>query len=131
MKLRGYSAALVFVSNFAAIVPLASILGQATEALSAHTGQLLGGLLNATFGNAVEMIMCIQAVKAGLISVVQGNLLGSILSNLLLVLGMAIIASGMARKSQTFNSQGAASNMSCQVVASISVCLPTVFASIK
>merc|ERR1719231_910149 len=77
------------------------------------------------------MIMCIQAVKAGLITVVQGNLLGSILSNLLLVLGMAIVASGFARHSAEFNAQGAASNMSCQVVASISVCLPTVFASIR
>jgi Ca2+:H+ antiporter len=59
--------------------------------------------------------------------VVQGNLLGSILSNLLLVLGMAIVASGMARKTQEFNAQGAAANMTCQLVASISVCLPTCF----
>lgn len=122
---------IIFLSNFLAIIPLASILGAATEALSAHTGQLIGGLLNATFGNAVEMIMCIQAVKAGLINVVQGNLLGSMLSNLLLVLGMAIFASGVARKSQEFNAKGASANMSCQLVASISICLPTVFASIS
>jgi len=126
-----YSSGIIFVTNFLAIVPLASILGQSTEALANHTGQLIGGLLNATFGNAVEMIMCVQAVKLGLIRVVQGNLLGSILSNLLLVLGMAIIASGMARKSQQFNAKGAAANMSCQLCASISVCLPTVFASIR
>merc|ERR1719460_3253261 len=125
------SPAAVFGANFMAIVPLASILGQATEALSAHTGQLVGGLLNATFGNAVEMIMCIQAVKLGLISVVQGNLLGSVLSNLLLVLGMAIVAAGMMRKSQEFNAQGAAANMTCQLVASISVCLPTCFAYVS
>merc|ERR1719231_1382373 len=92
-----------FATNFCAIVPLASILGQSTEALANHTGQLMGGLLNATFGNAVEMIMCVQAVKLGLISVVQGNLLGSVLSNLLLVLGMAIFASGIVRHAQTFN----------------------------
>merc|ERR1719199_1727092 len=130
-KYKEYGPGVIFFSNFAAIIPLASILGQATEALAVHTGQLIGGLLNATFGNAVEMIMCIQAVKAGLISVVQGNLLGSILSNLLLVLGMAIVASGLARKAQEFNAQGAAANMTCQLVASISVCLPTVFASIR
>jgi len=118
---------IVFSTNFLAIVPLASLLGGATEALSAHTGQLIGGLLNATFGNAVEMIMCIQSVRAGLISVVQGNLLGSILSNLLLVLGMALVASGLKRKAASFNAQGAAANMTCQLVASISVCLPTVF----
>mmetsp|Transcript_104853 Transcript_104853/g.165513 ORF Transcript_104853/g.165513 Transcript_104853/m.165513 type:complete len:555 (-) Transcript_104853:287-1951(-) len=129
-KYMDMSAGVVFASNFLAIIPLASILGQATEALATHTGQLVGGLLNATFGNAVEMIMCMQAVKAGLIKVVQSNLLGSILSNLLLVLGMAIFASGTARKTQKFNQQGAASNMTCQLVASISVCLPTVFACV-
>jgi len=121
---------IVFGVNFLAIIPLASILGAATESLASHTGQLIGGLLNATFGNAVEMIMCVQAVKAGLVKVVQGNLLGSILSNLLLVLGMAIFASGTARKTQKFNQQGAASNMTCQLVASISVCLPTCFAAV-
>lgn len=127
----GMNSGIVFLVNFCAIVPMASILGQATEALAFHMGQLVGGLLTATFGNAVEMIMCFQAVKLGLIDVVQGNLLGSILSNLLLVLGMAIFASGMVRKAQEFNAQGAAANMTCQLVASISVCLPTCFASIS
>eukprot|EP00928_Gymnodinium_smaydae_P040095 TRINITY_DN27251_c0_g1_i1.p1 TRINITY_DN27251_c0_g1~~TRINITY_DN27251_c0_g1_i1.p1 ORF type:complete len:551 (-),score=104.20 TRINITY_DN27251_c0_g1_i1:134-1786(-) len=121
----------IFLSNFLAIIPLAHILGDATEAIADHTGQLIGGLLNATFGNAVEMIMCVQAVKAGLISVVQGNLLGSILSNLLLVLGMAIIASGLRRHSQGFNAQGAAASMSCQLVACISICLPTIFGQVS
>jgi len=70
-------------------------------------------------------------VRAGLISVVQGNLLGSVLSNLLLVLGMAIFASGLVRHEATFNAKGAASNMRCQLVASISICLPTIFAGIS
>jgi Ca2+:H+ antiporter len=131
VRSMGYSSGVVFATNFLAIIPLAHVLGEATEAISAHTGQIFGGLLNATFGNAVEMIMCVQAVKAGLITVVQGNLLGSILSNLLLVLGMAIFASGLVRHEQTFNAKGAASNMRCQLVASISVCLPTVFAAIS
>eukprot|EP00928_Gymnodinium_smaydae_P049628 TRINITY_DN3332_c0_g1_i1.p1 TRINITY_DN3332_c0_g1~~TRINITY_DN3332_c0_g1_i1.p1 ORF type:complete len:434 (+),score=105.05 TRINITY_DN3332_c0_g1_i1:156-1457(+) len=125
-----FNDAVVFGTNFVAIVPLASLLGAATEALSEHTGQLVGGLLNATFGNAVEMIMCCQAVRAGLIEVVQGNMLGSVLSNLLLVLGMAIFASGIVRKEQTFNAHGAAANMTCQLVASISVALPTVFRTV-
>jgi len=125
-----YGPGIIFLVNFLAIIPLASILGAATEALACHTGQLVGGLLNATFGNAVEMIMCIQAVKIGLVRVVQGNLLGSILSNLLLVLGMSIFASGTIRKTQKFNKAGAASNMTCQLVASISVCLPTCFAAV-
>lgn len=132
----GSSSAVIFGFNFLAIIPLASILGAATESLATHTGQLIGGLLNATFGNAVEMIMCVQAIKKSspevdLIGVVQGNLLGSVLSNLLLVLGMAIFASGIKRKEQKFNAEGAAANMTCQVVASISVCLPTMFGKIK
>jgi len=126
-KYLEWNSAIIFFSNFLAIMPLASILGSATEALSNHTGQMIGGLLNATFGNAVEMIMCVQAVRAGLIRVVQGNLLGSILSNLLLVLGMAVFAAGIRKHSQVFNAQGAAANMTCQVVASISICLPTLF----
>merc|ERR1719174_921202 len=75
--------------------------------------------------------MCLQTVKAGMIEVVQGNLLGSVLSNLLLVLGMSIVASGMVRHEQQFNAKGASSNMRCQLVASISICLPTVFAAIS
>lgn len=123
----GWSSGMVFGFNFLGIIPLASILGSATEALAVHTGQLVGGLLNATFGNAVEMIMCVQAINAGLIRVVQGNLLGSVLSNLLLVLGMALLGAGLKFKDLAFNAQGAQANMVCQVVASISLVLPTMF----
>mmetsp|Transcript_101540 Transcript_101540/g.295946 ORF Transcript_101540/g.295946 Transcript_101540/m.295946 type:complete len:421 (-) Transcript_101540:81-1343(-) len=126
-KYLEWSSATIFFSNFFAIIPLASILGAATEAMASHTGQMVGGLLNATFGNAVEMIMCVQAVRAGLIQVVQGNLLGSILSNMLLVLGMAVFGAGIMQHEAVFNAQGAAANMTCQVVASISICLPTMF----
>lgn len=117
----------VFTFNFLAILPLASVLSGSTESLAHHVGQLFGGLLNATFGNAVEMIMCVQAVRAGLIRVVQGNLLGSVLSNLLLVLGMAVFAAGIKRKQANFNPQGASANMTCLVVASIAVALPTLY----
>jgi len=130
-KYMGWNSAAVFGLNFMAIVPLASVLGAATENLAAHTGQLVGGLLNATFGNAVEMIMCIQAIKGGLIRVVQGNLLGSILSNLLLVLGMAIFAAGLKTKEANFNPAGAAANMSCQILASISIALPTMYSGVE
>jgi len=123
----GCNSAIVFVTNFLGIIPLGGILSSATEAISVHTGQVLGGLINATLGNVVEMIMCIQAVRAGLIRVVQGNLIGSVLSNLLLVLGMSITASGAVRNEQKFNTKGAAANMTCLMVAAISVCLPTVF----
>jgi len=122
-----WNAGLVFLFNFLAIVPLAALLGASTEALAVHTGQLIGALLNATFGNAVEMILCVQAVRRGLILVVQGNLLGSVLSNLLLVLGMALFGAGLKFKEMKFNASGAQANMVCQVVASIAIVLPMLF----
>ena len=123
----GMSASLVFFCNFLAIVPLAKILGDATEELAVHVGQTLGGLLNATFGNAVEMIMAVFALQEGLIEVVQGTLLGSILSNLLLVLGCCFFCGGISRKEQTFNCQAAQVNSSLLLVASMALILPTCF----
>lgn len=76
---------LVFSMNFLAIVPLAALLAFATEELSAKLGQTIGGLLNATFGNAVELIVSIVALREGQIRIVQSSMLGSILSNILLV----------------------------------------------
>lgn len=125
--LQEWGALKTFLFNFIAICPLAGILGASTEALSLHVGQTVGGLLNATFGNAVEMIVTINAIKAGLVSVVQDSLIGSILSNLLLVLGMAFIASGLVSKESDFNVTGAAANITCLVLASISLGLPTCF----
>lgn len=122
-----WSSSSCFWLNFIAIIPLAGVLGAATESLAIHTGQMIGGLLNATFGNAVEMIVTINAIKAGLVDVVQGSLLGSILSNLLLVLGMAFFAAGMFQKECPFNATGANANTSCLVLASISLALPTVY----
>ncbi|KAI9595788.1 hypothetical protein BDF19DRAFT_440073 [Syncephalis fuscata] len=86
---------LVFVFNFLAIIPLASMLGYATEEIALRFGETIGGLLNATFGNAVELIIAIVAIKDGLIRVVQASLLGSILSNLLLVRRIDIIKMDM------------------------------------
>lgn len=81
----GWDPVTVFVLNFLAIVPLAALLSFATEELSASLGQTLGGLLNATFGNAVELIVSIVALVQGQIRIVQASMLGSILSNILLV----------------------------------------------
>lgn len=126
----GWNPAYTFGFNFIAIVPLAAILGGATESLAAHTGQMLGGLLNATFGNAVEMIVTINALRAGLVGVVQGSLLGSILSNLLLVLGMAFFAAGLRMKESSFNSTGASANMTCLTLSSIALALPTIYSNL-
>ncbi|KAJ7555800.1 hypothetical protein O6H91_05G055600 [Diphasiastrum complanatum] len=95
----------IFLCSLLAIGPLAERLGFVTEQLSVHTGSTIGGLLNATFGNATEMIISIFALRNGMIRVVQLSLLGSILSNMLLVLGCAFFFGGLAhpRKDQKFN----------------------------
>merc|ERR1719277_2931343 len=90
----GHSA--VFWFNFFGMVPLAKILGDATEELAAGLkNDMLAGLLNATFGNVVEMVIMVQTLRAGLIDVVKATLLGSVLSNLLLVLGMSFFMGGL------------------------------------
>lgn len=91
-----WSATAVFTLNFFAIIPLAAILSFATEEISSKLGETLGGLLNATFGNAVELIVSIIALRNGQIQVVQSSMLGSILSNLLLVMGMCFFLGGIA-----------------------------------
>eukprot|EP01054_Gregarina_sp_Poly1_P000035 Gregarina_sp_Poly_1__34@NODE_1007_length_5379_cov_95_368599_g705_i0_p2_GENE_NODE_1007_length_5379_cov_95_368599_g705_i0NODE_1007_length_5379_cov_95_368599_g705_i0_p2_ORF_typecomplete_len435_score39_07Na_Ca_ex/PF01699_24/4_2e27Na_Ca_ex/PF01699_24/8_6e22SelK_SelG/PF10961_8/0_12_NODE_1007_length_5379_cov_95_368599_g705_i039375241 len=123
---NGWGDLWTFWFNFFALVPEAAILGSSTEQLALHTGDLIGGLLNATFGNAVEMILTVQSLRAGLITVVQGTLLGSILSNLLLVLGMSFFAGGLFHKVQKFNAQGAACSTSLLMLASLAFITPTV-----
>lgn len=125
-----------FWFNFLAIVPLAKIMGDATEELAISLkSDTIGGLLNATFGNAVEMILTACSLKAGLIEVVKSTLLGSVLSNMLLVLGMSFLLGGLVPdangsiklKEQNFQVQGALVNMAMLLLACMSFALPTVF----
>jgi Ca2+:H+ antiporter len=114
----------VFVLNFLAIIPLAKLLGDATEELALHTSQSVGGLLNATFGNAVEIIISIFALKAGLIRVVQSSLVGSILSNLLLVLGMCFFAGGIYHKELKFSQSAAQTSIGILFISVLGVMMP-------
>ena len=123
-----WSSAWVFWLNFMVMVPLASILGEFTEEVALHTNQTIGGLINATFGNAVEVVVAIQALMADEIRVVQASMLGSIFSNLLLVLGCSFFFGGLYYKEQTFNSAAATSNMGLLALSSIALVLPTPFA---
>ena len=102
----GWGDGLTFTFSLIAICPLAERLGFITEQLAGYTNSTIGGLLNASFGNATEMIVSMYALKAGLLRVVQLSLLGSILSNMLLVLGCAFLFGGMSRKEQYFNAEG-------------------------
>ncbi|KAL8905395.1 MAG: hypothetical protein Q9171_006680 [Xanthocarpia ochracea] len=114
----------VFILNFLAIIPLASLLSFATEELSVKLGQTLGGLMNATFGNAVELIVSIVALKNGEIRIVQASMLGSILSNILLVLGCCFLAGGITHKEQKFNSTVASTMSSLMAVSTASLIIP-------
>src|SRR5256886_13169976 len=93
----------VFIAAGLAVVPLATEMGAATEALAARCGPATGGLLNATCGNAAELIVAIVALRAGLVDLVKASLAGSILGNLLLILGLVLVAGGLHRSLVTFN----------------------------
>lgn len=127
-----WNSTVVFCLNFFAIVPLAAILSFATEELAANVGQTVGGLLNATFGNAVELIVSIIALKENQIRIVQASMLGSILSNILLVLGCCFIAGGYNRSIQKFNMTIAQTMSSLMALACVSLLIPAAFnASMK
>ncbi|CAM0135926.1 hypothetical protein VKS41_001633 [Umbelopsis sp. WA50703] len=122
-----WPATVPFIINFIAIIPLAKLLGFATEDLSLRVGEVLGGLLNATFGNAVELIVSIIALVQNLVTVVQASMLGSILSNLLLVLGMCFFFGGIKYKEQSFNVTAAQTSASLLFIATSSLLLPAAF----
>jgi Ca2+:H+ antiporter len=117
----------IFWLNFAAIVPLASVLAYATEELAEHVGETVGGLLNATFGNAVELIVSIIALKENQIRIVQASMLGSMLSNLLLVLGCCFVAGGVTRVQQTFNQTAAQTMTSLMSLSVLGLLIPAAF----
>lgn len=119
----------VFVVNFIAIIPLAAMLSFATEEIALRTGETLGGLLNATFGNAVELIVAIIALLADKVAIVKTSLIGSILSNLLLVMGCCFFFGGLRRQEQFFNTTVAQTAASLLALAAASVIVPTVFDS--
>jgi Ca2+:H+ antiporter len=135
----GWNPTVVFVLNFFAIVPLAAVLSFATEEISMKLGQTMGGLLNATFGNAVELIVSIVALREGQIRIVQSSMLGSILSNILLVLGCCFLAGGIHNTrtgtangiEQDFNSTVASTMSSLMTVAAASLIIPaTLYAAL-
>jgi len=122
-----WSRVAVFVLAGLAIVPLAGMLGESTERLSTRFGAGVGGLLNATFGNAAELIISITALRAGLFDVVKASLTGSIIGNILLVLGLAIVAGGARRERQTFDRAAAAVGSTLLALAVVGLVVPALF----
>jgi Ca2+:H+ antiporter len=121
----GWEAATVFIFSALAIVPLAAFMGTATEEIAVAVGPNLGGLLNATFGNATELILAVVALKEGLVGIVKATITGSIIGNLLLVLGFAMLLGGLRYKEQTFQPVAARLNASAMNLAVIAILLPT------
>lgn len=117
----------IFITAALGIVPLAGWLGTATEQLAHRTGEGIGGLLNATFGNAAELIIAFVAVQKGLYPVVKASLTGSIIGNLLLVLGASILAGGLKFKRQQFNVVGARAQSTLLTVVAIAFVMPAAF----
>jgi Ca2+:H+ antiporter len=117
----------IFAASAIAIVPLAAVLGDATEELSLQLGPSAGGLLNATFGNASELIIAFFALRAGQVDVVQASLTGSIIGNLLLVFGLSAFLGGLGREGQRFSRAMAGANTSMLILAVAGLVMPALF----
>jgi len=117
----------IFGASGLAILPLAAWMGRATEHLAERTGEGVGGLLNATFGNAAELIIAIAALRNGLHDVVKASIAGSIIGNILLVLGAAMAAGGAMHREQTYNAQAARAQATMLTLAAITLILPAAF----
>jgi Ca2+:H+ antiporter len=118
---------ILFAFAALAIVPLAGMMGHATEQLATRLGAGVGGLLNATFGNAAELIIALMALRRGLQDVVKASLTGSIIGNVLLVLGLAILVGGLGRERQRFDRGAAAVGSTLLALAAIGLVIPAVF----
>jgi Ca2+:H+ antiporter len=117
----------VFLSSGLAIIPLAGLLGRATEHLTSHVGAGVGGLLNASLGNAAELIIALVALRGGLHDVVKASLAGSIFGNILLVLGASMIAGGLKYEQQKFNQTAAGMGASLLLLAAVGLIIPALF----
>jgi Ca2+:H+ antiporter len=120
----------IFFSAALAIVPFAALIVQATEQLSTRTGDAIGGLLNATFGNAPELIIATVALKAGYLDMVRASLIGAILANLLLALGLSFFLGGLRYHDQKYNPLAARTYSSMMLIAVISLVVPSAFSRI-
>jgi Ca2+:H+ antiporter len=124
-ELLHWDPTVVFVVTALAIIPFAGYIGAATEVLAFHTSPRIGGLLNATLGNAAELIITIVAIRAGLLELVKASITGSILGNLLLVLGMSIVLGGLKHGAQTFDRKLASNNAVMLVLTVLILLIPS------
>jgi Ca2+:H+ antiporter len=127
LELSHASALLIFVTSALGVVPTAALMGRATEELAARSGPGIGGLLNVTFGNAPELIIAFFALNEGLQEVVKASLIGSILGNILLVMGLAMLVGGVKHKRQVFDRTAASTQAGMLLLAVVALIGPAVF----
>ncbi|HQR40938.1 MAG TPA: calcium/proton exchanger [Blastocatellia bacterium] len=127
LELTHANAIAIFATSCLAVVPLAGLMGKATEHLAERLGEGIGGLLNATFGNAAELIIAIMALRAGLYDVVKASITGSIIGNILLVFGLSALAGGIKFTRQRFNKTAASLGTTLLVLAAIGLVVPAIF----
>jgi Ca2+:H+ antiporter len=117
----------IFITACLGVLPLAGYMGEATEHLAHRTGPTIGGLLNATFGNAAELIIALVALRAGLVDLVKASITGSILGNLLLIMGLAIIAGGLNRSELRFNRTNAGMSSGMLALSVVALAFPALY----
>ncbi len=127
LELAHVSATVIFFTAALGIIPTAALMGQATEELAARSGPGIGGLLNVTFGNAPELIIAMFALAEGLHEVVKASIVGSIIGNVLLVLGASMLVGGIGRRNQTFNATAASAQSSMLLLAAAALMMPAIF----
>jgi len=127
LRLLDIDPTVVFFCSALGVIPTAALMGRATEELATRSGPGIGGLLNVTFGNAPELIIALFALNKGLHEVVKASLVGSILGNVLLVLGAAMLVGGWGRRQQLFNRTAASAQSSMLLLAGAALTMPAVF----
>src|SRR5918992_1879534 len=127
LELAHASPVLVFAAAALGVIPTAAVMGEATEHLAAQTGPGIGGFLNVTFGNAPELIIAFFALNEGLQEVVKASIVGSIMGNILLVLGAAMLIGGLGRERQTFNATAAHAQSAMLLLALAALIGPALF----
>lgn len=120
---------ILFAMAVIGLIPLAKLIGDSTEHLATHYGATLGSLLNVTFGNAAEIIICVVAINAGLLELVKASITGSILGNIMLIFGLSLIAGGVRHKEQLFNRENAGLQSSLIFLAIIGLAIPTILST--
>ena len=130
-RILGAPPFLVFILSAAGLIPMAGLIGHATEDLAHHVGPKWGGLLNATFGNAAELIIAGLALREGLIALVKASITGAIIGNLLLILGISAFVGGLRHGSQHFDAREAGRNSAMMLIAVASLVLPAAFATVQ